>query len=62
MLPQAGVEPAFSRLEVGRDIHFATKVLYMIVYIFKLQSSFSFIFTDFARFFVTFFTNFFTTF
>jgi len=34
----------------------------MIVYIFKLQSSFSFIFTDFARFFVTFFTNFFTTF
>ena len=28
MLPQAGVEPAFSRLEVGRDIHFATKVVY----------------------------------
>ena len=25
-LPQAGVEPAFFRLEVGRDIHFATKV------------------------------------
>ena len=62
MLPQAGVEPAFSRLEVGRDIHFATKVLYMRVYIFKLQCSFSFIFTDFARLFVTFFTNFFTTF
>jgi len=34
----------------------------MIVYIFKLQCSFSFIFTDFARLFVTFFTNFFTTF
>lgn len=27
MLPQAGVEPAFFRLEVGRDIHFATKVI-----------------------------------
>ena len=28
ILPQAGVEPAFFRLEVGRDIHFATKVVY----------------------------------
>jgi hypothetical protein len=27
MLPQAGIEPAFFRLEVGRDIHFATKVI-----------------------------------
>ena len=28
IVPQAGVEPAFFRLEVGRDIHFATKVVY----------------------------------
>ena len=40
ILPQAGVEPAFSRLEVGRDIHFATKVLYIVYYIFKLQCNF----------------------